>query len=63
LRRYVFGVVKKIAIVEVDEMLSYIQSKKTAVGLGLLLIELGKNSSTLLLATEAIKQQKSFGKV
>jgi hypothetical protein len=43
-------------------MHSYIQSKKTTVGFGLLLIELGKNSSTLLLATEVIKQQKNFGK-
>jgi hypothetical protein len=53
---------KEIAIIEVDEMHSYIQSKKTTVGFGLLLIELGKNSSTLLLATEAIRQQKGFGK-
>jgi transposase-like protein len=51
---------KEIAIV--DEMHSYIQSKKTAAGFGLLLTEPGKNSSTLLLATEAIQQQKSFEK-
>jgi len=52
---------KEIEMVEVDEMHSYIGSKKTIVGYGLLLIDMGSDSSTLLLATEATGQQKSFG--
>ena len=48
---------QKIEMVEVDEMHSYIGSKKTTVGYGLLLIDMGKDSSTLLLATEATKQR------
>ena len=52
---------KEIEMVEVDEMHSYIASKKTVVGYGLLLIDLEKDSSISLLATGAIKQQKSFG--
>jgi transposase-like protein len=51
-----------IEVVEVDEMHSYIGSKKTAVGFGLLLIDMEKDSSISLLATGAAKQQKSFGK-
>jgi transposase-like protein len=42
-----------IKYVELDEMHSYIGNKKTIAGFGLLLIDLGKNSSTSLLATEA----------
>jgi transposase-like protein len=53
---------KEIEVVELDEMHSYIGSKKTIAGYGLLLIDMGKNSSTSLLATEAQKPQKSFGK-
>jgi transposase-like protein len=53
---------KEIEIVELDEMHSYIGSKKTTVGFGLLLIDMGKNSSTSLLATEVMKQRKNFGK-
>ena len=45
---------KEIEIVEVDEMHSYIGSKKTTVGYGLLLTDVGSDSSTSLLATEAI---------
>lgn len=52
----------EIEMVEVDEMHSYIGSKKTTVGYGLLLIDMGKGSSTSLLATGATKQQKNFGK-
>ncbi len=52
-----------IEIVEVDEMHSYISQKKTTVGFGLLLIDLTKNSSISLLATEAIRPQKNSGKV
>jgi transposase-like protein len=53
---------REIEMVEVDEMHSYIGSKKTAVGYGLLLIDLEKDSSISLLATEAMKRRKSFGK-
>ena len=52
----------KIEMVELDEMHSYIGNKKTIVGFGLLLIDLEKDSSASLLATEAVKQQKNFGK-
>lgn len=51
-----------IEMVEVDEMHSYIGSKKTSAGYGLLLIDMGKDSSTSLLVTGATKQQKNFGK-
>jgi hypothetical protein len=53
---------QKIGMVEVDEIHWYTGSKKTAVGYGLLLTDTGKDSSISLLATEAIKQQKSSGK-
>ncbi|GHU60408.1 hypothetical protein FACS1894121_0320 [Bacteroidia bacterium] len=53
---------QEIEMVEVDEMHSYIGSKKTTVGYGLLLIDMGKDSSISLLATEATQQQKSFGR-
>ena len=53
---------QEIEMVEVDEMHSYIGSKKTSVGYGLLLIDMGKDLSISLLATEATKRQKSFGK-
>jgi hypothetical protein len=49
-------------MVEVDEMHSYIGSKKTTAGYGLLLIDMGKDSSISLLATGAMKRQKSSGK-
>jgi hypothetical protein len=43
-------------------MHSYIGNKKTSVGFGLLLIDLGKDLSTSLLATEATKLQLNSGK-
>ncbi len=45
-----------IEFAELDEMHSYIGNKKTIAGFGLLLIDLEENSSTSLLATEAISQ-------
>ena len=51
-----------IEMVEVDEMHSYIGSKKTSAGYGLLLIDMGKDSSTSLLAIEATKRQENFGR-
>jgi transposase-like protein len=53
---------REIEVVEVDEMHSYIGSKKTAAGYGLLLIDMGKGLSTSLLAAGAKKRQKGFGK-
>jgi len=52
----------KISIVELDEMHIYIGNKKNIVGSGLLLIEMGKSSSTALLVTGERKQDKSSGK-
>jgi transposase-like protein len=52
----------EIRIVEIDEMHTYISQKKTIVGYGLLLIDMGKDSSTSLLATEVRKQEESCGK-
>jgi hypothetical protein len=51
-----------IKIIEVDEMHSYIGSKETTVGYGLLLIDMGKDSLISLLAAGETKQQKNFGK-
>ncbi len=51
----------EVDFVELDEMHSYIGNKKTIVGFGLLLIDMGKSSSISLLATEALRQQKSSG--
>ncbi|KAA6323598.1 hypothetical protein EZS27_026978 [termite gut metagenome] len=53
---------QEIEMVEVDEMHSYIGSKKTTVGYGLLLIDMGKDSSTSLLAIEAMRRRKNFGR-
>lgn len=51
----------KIEVMELDEMHTYIGNKKTSVGFGLLLIDMGKNLSTAFLVTEAQKQVKNFG--
>jgi transposase len=53
---------EKIEVVELDEMHTYIGSKKTIVGSGLLLIEMGTNSSIVKLAQEEQKLEKDFGK-
>ena len=50
------------SIVEIDEMHSYIGSKKTTVGYGLLLIDLENGLSILSLDKETRKQVKHFGK-
>ena len=50
-----------IEFAELDEMHSYIGNKKTIAGFGLLLIDLGKDSSTSLLVTEATKRLSSSG--
>ena len=51
----------EISVVELDEMHTYIGNKKNIAGSGLLLIELGKNSSTALLVAEEQKPDKNFG--
>jgi transposase len=51
----------EIAVVELDEMHTYIGNKKNIAGSGLLLIELGKNSSTALLVAEEQKPDKNSG--
>ena len=43
---------QEVSVVEMDEMHSYIGSKKTTVGYGLLLIEMGGGSLTSKLAVE-----------
>ena len=50
-----------IAVTEIDEMHSYITSKKTAAGFGLLLIDMERNLSMLSLETELQRQVKSYG--
>jgi transposase len=46
----------------VDEMHTYIGNKKNIAGSGLLLIELGKSSSTALLVAEEPKLKNYSGK-
>jgi len=52
----------QIEVVELDEMHTYIGSKKTTVGFGLLLIEMGNDLSTVKLAQEEQRPVKNFGK-
>ena len=49
----------EISIVEIDEMHTFIGSKKTSDGSGFLLIGFEKSSSTSLLATDRCKLEKS----
>jgi transposase-like protein len=51
-----------VEVVEVDEMHSYIMSKKTTVGYGLQLIERENDTLISLLGTEVPKQEKGYGK-
>jgi len=51
----------EISVVELNEMHTYIGNKKNIAGPGLLLIELGKNSSTALLVAEEQKPDKNSG--
>ena len=50
----------EIEIIEMDELHTYIQHKKTTVGFGLLLIGLGEGSSISCLVTEERKRDKPF---
>lgn len=51
-----------ICVTEIDEMHSYVGSKKTQSESGLLLIDMQKNSSISLLAINQQKLGKNFGK-
>lgn len=50
-----------IEIVELDEMHTYIMSKKTTVGYGLLLIDLEKGMSILSVETAQLKHSRNYG--
>lgn len=50
-----------IDVVEIDEMHSYIASKKTSAGYGLLLIDMEKGSSTVCWAIAAQQQVSNYG--
>ncbi len=50
-----------LEIVEIDEMHIYISSKKTTAGSGLLLIGMGKDSSTACWATVALQPASNYG--
>jgi len=50
-----------VSIREIDEMHTYIGTKKTINGYGLLLIDMKRDSSTSLLVTEALPQVSDFG--
>jgi len=52
----------EVAIVELDEIHTYIGNKKNIARSGLLLIELGKNSSTALLVAEERKPDNNSEK-
>ena len=56
------GESENASIVEIDEMHSYIGSKKTTAGYGLLLIDLENGLSILSLDDETRKQVKYFGR-
>ena len=53
---------EEIEVTELDEMHTYIGSKKTTVGYGLLLIEMGIDSSIVKLAHEEQKQGENCGR-
>ena len=52
----------EIKFIEMDELHTYIGQKKTIVGFGLLLIDMGKDSSTSFWVPGEQKRVKGFGK-
>ena len=52
---------KAIEVVEIDEMHSYVSSKKTSAGYGLLLIDMGKGSSTAYWAIAGQQPESNCG--
>ena len=53
---------EEIEVVEIDEMHTYVGSKKTTAGFGLLLIDMANDSSTALLAQEGLRPEGNFGR-
>jgi len=51
-----------IKVIELEELHTYIGSKKTLAGYGLLLIEMGINSSIVKLVRGELKQVKNSGR-
>ena len=54
---------KVVEVMELDEMHSYIGSKKTIAGYGLLLIDMEKDSSTAYWVRGELSREKNSGKV
>ena len=52
---------QKIHVVDLEEMHTYIRQKKTIIGYGLLLIDMGKNSSTAYWVQGEQRPEKGFG--
>lgn len=52
---------EEVKIVELDELHTYVKSKKTIAGYGLLLIELGRDTSVSLLAVGELGQAGDYG--
>lgn len=52
---------EQVVFAEIDEMHTYVGQKKTINGYGLLLIDMGKNSSISLLAIEVLRQERNSG--
>ena len=52
-----------VEVIEMDEMHTYIGSKKTIVGSGLLLIDMQSASSTAFWVPATPKQEKNYGKL
>ena len=52
---------QEISVMELDEMHTYIGSKKTTAGYGLLLIDMANGSSIMCVDAEVQQQEKSFG--
>ncbi len=50
-----------VSVTEIDEMHTYVGTKKTINGYGLLLIDMKRDSSASLLVTEALPLANSFG--
>jgi len=53
---------RPVAVVELDEMHSFIMQKKTIIGYGLQLVERENNTLISLLGTGVQKQEKHYGK-
>ncbi len=52
---------KPVQVMEIDEMHSYVHSKKTLAGYGLLLIEMNENSSTAYWVQDQLPQGRNSG--